>query len=114
MKTFCRVGMPATKNQLISSAKCRHALGSLVMGLLDNSSAPCEVSHEIEYDEQRAMHWVKYSRIDYGNTTATIGDQNENSGSNWITCNRFRCGRCDLFLWGVLQCCRQPGASRTR
>jgi len=61
MKTFCRVGIPAPNNQLISSAKCQRALGGLVMGLLDNSRAPCEVSREIEYDEQRAIHWVKYS-----------------------------------------------------
>src|SRR3974377_118267 len=114
MKTFCRVGIPAPNNQLISSAKCQRALGGLVMGLLDNSRAPCEVSREIEYDEQRAMPWLNASMIDYRNTTATIGDQNENSGSNWITCNRFRCGPCDLFLRGLLQCCRQPGGSRTR
>ena len=64
MKTFCRVGIPAPNNQLISSAKCQRALGGHVMGLLDNSRAPCEVSREIEYDEQRAVHWVKYSRVD--------------------------------------------------
>ena len=66
MKTFCRAGIPATKNQLISSAKCQRALSSLVMGMLDNSRAPRDVSHKIEYYERGAMHWVKYSRVDYG------------------------------------------------